>query len=464
MNTNQEAHNVHPHARAHQAQAEVGLIDYWRALNSQRFLIVVVTLAVLALVLVAMLLMTPKYRASSTLQIEREALNVVNLENLMPAESPQERDFYETQYELLRSRALARAVIRHAQLDKEPFFRDRVEQALEGLPEKPDPARRRDAVERALTGAVLEGLVIEPVRNSRLVRINYDSPEPALAAKIANAYAQVFIDTNQERRLAASALATRYLAERLQQLRAKVEDSEKNLVGYSGQERIVSVGEDQPSLPAQNLTELNARLAAAQEARMKAEAEWRQASGGGMGLPQVVSNPLVQTLRAEQAKLKAEQRQKTATFGPEYPEMKRINAQLAEADRQIGGEVGRIRQSLKATYEAASRQERLFTERIEALKGEELDLQGRSIRYNMLKRDMDTNRQLYDALLQRYKEIGVAGNIGSSNISIVDHADVPDGRHSPELAIGLVLGLVFGLLIGIAVALVRYFLKQEPAR
>ncbi len=449
---------------------DIGLLDYWRALNSQRWLIVLITAAVLVLVLAVTLLMTPKFRATSTLQIERDALNVVNVDSLMPVESPQDRDFYETQYELLRSRSLARAVIREARLDQEPAFKPLVEEALAksqaaGKEKGAALDQRQDIAERALTGVVLDGLEIEPVRNSRLVRINYDSPDPVLAAKIANAYARVFITSSQERRLKASTFASNYLSERLEQLRAKVEESERSLVAYSSQEKIVSVGDDKPSLPAQNLTELNAMLATAQDARIKAEAAWRQAgSGDGMGLPQVVGNPLIQTLRSEQIKLAAEYQQKLSTFKPQYPEMQRLQAQLAEVRGQINTEVRRIRESLKGEYEAASRQEELLNQRIAVLKSDELDLQTRSIQYNMLKRDMDTNRQLYDALLQRYKEIGVAGNVGSNNVSIIDGADVPGSQSSPKLALNLALGLIFGVFIGIAVALVRYFLREDPLR
>ncbi|HYG07632.1 MAG TPA: GumC family protein [Stenotrophomonas sp.] len=451
-----------------QVHPELTLRDYWRALLGQRWLIVGITAAIVLVALVVTWMMTPNYRATSTLQIEREALNVVNVENLMPAESPQDRDFYETQYELLQSRSLARQVAREARLAEDPYFRELVEQAGAKFdashPEagKQSP-QRQAAIERALVAALVEGLEIEPIRNSRLVRINFDSPDPRVAAKVANAYARVFIVSNQQRRLQASAFATKYLSERLQQLRDRVEDSERKLVAYSGEEMIVPVGEDKPSLPAQNLTELNALLAAAQSQRIKSETAWRQAShGDGMGLPQVVSSPLIQQLRTEQVRLNAEYQQKLSTFKPDYPEMMRLKAQATEVQQQINREVLNIRQALKAQYEADAQQEQLMNERIASLKGEEIDLQSRSIRYNLLKREADTNRQLYDALLQRYKEIGVAGNVGNNNISIVDGADVPGSPNSPKLPLNLALALVFGLFIGVAVALLR-FLLRDPA-
>ncbi|MFW3176801.1 polysaccharide biosynthesis protein GumC [Xanthomonas phaseoli] len=449
----------------HLELADVGLLDYWRALVSQRWLIIAIALAALLLALAITLLMPEKYRATSTLQIERDSLNVVNVDNLMPVESPQDRDFYQTQYQLLQSRSLARAVIREAKLDKEPAFKDQVDEALEKAAAKnPEAGKSVDSrqaiIERSLTDTLLAGLVVEPILNSRLVYVNYDSPDPVLSAKIANTYAKMFIISTQERRMKASSFATKFLAERLEQLRSKVEDSEKSLVAYSTDQQIVSVGDDKPSLPAQNLTDLNALLASAQDARIKAEAAWRQAaSGDGMSLPQVLSSPLIQSLRSEQVRLTTEYQQKLSTFKPDYPEMQRLKAQIEESRRQINGEVVNVRQSLKATYDASVHQEQLLNERIAGLRNNELDLQGRSIRYNMLKRDVDTNRQLYDALLQRYKEIGVAGNVGANNVTIVDTADVPTSKTSPKLKLNLALGLIFGVFLGLAVALVRYFLR-----
>ncbi|WP_306345341.1 GNVR domain-containing protein, partial [Xanthomonas graminis] len=128
-----------------------------------------------------------------------------------------------------------------------------------------------------------------------------------------------------------------------------------------------------------------------------------------------------------------------------------------------GNEIANIRSALKNDYEAARQQETLLSERISTLKNDELDLQTRSIRYNMLRREADTNRQLYDALLQRYKEIGVAGNVGTNNVSIIDRADVPGKPSSPKILLNLALAFVFGLFSAIAIALIRYFLREANA-
>ena len=442
-----------------------GLAQYWDAVYGQKWLIAAVTLGVMALVLVVTLLMTNKYRATTSLLIEREAIKVVNVEGVIPTESPTDRDFYQTQYELLKSRSLARRVIGETRLAEHPEYKEIAEEALERKPPGKENGTREDIVGRALTGAVLESLEVEPVRASRLVRVHFLSADPELAARVANAYGRVFIAHNLERRVEASTVATGYLSDRLAEIRGRVETSEKQLVEFSQDEQIVSMGDGQLSLPAQNLGELNALLAAAQQNRIRAEATWQQArAGDGMGLPQVVASPLIQTLRVEQAKLASEYQQKLPTFKPGYPEMQRLSSQMNEGKRQIATEVAHIRASLRNDYETAQKQELLLQSAIDQLKRDELDLQNRSIRYNMIKREVDTNRQLYDGLLQRFKEVGVVGDIGANNVTVVDQAEAPGRPYSPRKLLALALAAVFGLFLGVTVALVRYFLRSGSIR
>src|SRR5688572_425706 len=389
----------------------INLLEYWQVLRDRQWVVAGVAAAVFVLALVATLLATPIFRASSTLQIERDTMKIMDVEGLTPAESPMDRDFYQTQYELLRSRSLARRVVQDLRLTEHPRFAETmadIDAALEAG--KGNDTTRKETRERALVEPVLEALTIEPVRNSRLVRVNFDSPDPDLAARVSNAWSDAFIAGNLERRFDASSYARKYLEERLSQLKAKLEDSETALVDFATQEQIVSVGEDKPSLSAQNLGELNAALAVAQAARIRAEAAWGQAQAGdGLGLPQVVASPLVQKLRESRSLLAAQYQEQLRTFKADYPDMQRLAGQISETDRQIATEVGHIRSAVRSEYDAARQQEALLESRMGGLKGDVLDLQGRSIRYNILRREAETNRQLYDGLLQRYKEIGVVG-------------------------------------------------------
>ena len=466
MNSAEIQHGTHQQVAAEPERDddEINLLEYWQILRDRKWLIAAVAGAIFVLALVVTLLMTPIFRASATLQIERDTIKVVDVGGLTPSESPMDRDFYQTQYELLQSRSLARRVIQDLKLTQNAQFEDTVEAVDESLADKPKGAAgsRQQAEELALVQPVLDALTIEPVRNSRLVKVNFDSPDPALAARVANAWTAAFIASNLERRFDASSYARKYLEERLAQLKGRLEDSEKALVQFATDEQIVSVGEDQPSLSAQNLSELNASLAQAQDARIRAEAAWTQAaSGEGLGLPQVVANQLIQRLREQRTQVAAEYQQQLRTFKPDYPNMRRLQGQLDEIDRQVDAEIAHIRASIKAEYDAARAQETMLTARIGGLKGDVLDLQGRSIQYNILKREADTNRELYDALLQRYKEIGVAGSVGTNNISVVDQANVPNRRHSPRLPLNLAVGLLLGLFAGVLVAFLLHHLDRS---
>ncbi|HEY5805586.1 MAG TPA: polysaccharide biosynthesis tyrosine autokinase [Lysobacter sp.] len=445
---------------------EINLLQYWGILRERQWWVIGIAAAVVFLTLVLTLLATPVYRAGSTLQIERDTMKIVEFEGLQPTESPMDRDFYQTQYELLKSRSLARRIVQDLRLTTDKHYQEEMAQVDEDIADKADgqavkASVRQQAREAALVESVLESLSIDPVRNSRLVRVNFDSPDPGLAARVANAYAEGFIASNLERRFDASSYARKFLEERLAQLKGKLEDSEKELVAFSESARIVSVGDDKPSLDAQNLSDLNAALAIAQGTRIKAEAMWAQASAGnGMGLPQVVANLLIQKLREQRSTLMAEYQNNLGTYKPDYPNMVQLRNQIDEANRQINTEVGNIRDAIRAEYQAALAQETLLRDRITGLKGDVLDLQSRSIKYNILRREAETNRELYDGLLQRYKEIGVAGGVGANNISVIDRAIVPERAHSPRALLNLAAGLAFGLGLGVLMAFLVHHLDS----
>ena len=433
------------------------VLDYWQVLRDRRWVVLGVLGVVVACALAITLLTTPVYRALATIKIERDTIKVVQSEGITPADSAFDRDFYLTQYELMRSRSLALHVIQDLSLIDHPYFRGK----LASAPGKEDLAARR-VREKALVGPLLGALTIEPLRNSQLVRINFDSTEPELAARIANAYADAFIASNIEGRFQASSYAKKYLEERLAELKGRLEDTEKELVVFAGEEQIISLGKDEPPLAAQNLSELNGSLARAQDERIKAEADARQAKvGSGLGLPQVVENSLIQGLRQSRAMLSGQYQEKLRLYKADYPEMQQLQGQIQEIDRQIAAEVANIRTSLDLRYQSASERESLLSRRMDVLKKDVLDLERRSIQYNILKRDAATNQQLYDALLQRYKEIGVAGGIGANNISVVDRAEVPTGPYKPSLTKNLALALLLGSLLGIAAAFGLYVLDRR---
>jgi succinoglycan biosynthesis transport protein ExoP len=443
---------------------EIDLLSYWRILVKRRWTVFAALGIVLASTLVGTLLMTPIYRATTSLQIERDTIKVVEVEGVTPVEGSGGNDFYQTQYELLKSRALAQRVAGQLDLAQGDLL-DRISPkspwaALTSVFSRgsgeavADSEAAVDARENAATRAILQGLKIEPVRNSRLVRVHFDSPDPAFSQRAVNALAEAFIASNLERRFDSSAYAKTYLEDRLEELKLKLEQSERQLVAFAQKEQIVGTGDSNGNLSEQNLGSVNAALATVRQERIKAESRWRQAqaSRGLVLLGDMGENSIIKSLQEQRGKLMADYQDKLRLYKPAYPLMQQLKGQIDEIEKQIGSEVASIKTAIHAEFLAAQEQERLLEEQMALLKTDVLDLQSRSIQYNIFKREVDTNRQLYDGLLQRYKEIGVAAGVSNNNISVVDQAQ-PGFKYKPSLVRNLALGLLVGLMLGVLLAL-----------
>ena len=422
----------------------------------------------------------PVYRASTTIQIERFTARVLDFKEVSPGESndywSDGSDFYATNYELLKSRTLAERAVEDIGLRKhpssaslaanpaaEPAAPSAAASPLENLvhwlrrgpaPVPVDPAARSD---QALVGAFQASLTVEPVRKSRLVRLHFDSTDPFFAAKAANTLAQSFININLERRFEASSYAKTFLEEKLVQTKAKLEDSERELVKFSRDSEIINIDEKQNIFSA-NLAEYNAAVSKAEQERIRAEVLHKQAQDNPETLAVVKDSQSMIQLKAQKARLESEYQDNLKVYKPAFPKMLQTKSQIEEIDRHIAAEVETVRQSIRSTYRAARSQEAALKEKLADAKQQLLALQGRNIRYSILKREVDTNRTLYDGLLQRLKEVGVAGGVGANNISVVDKAQVPLAPFKPNLAKNLTMGLAIGLLVGLMVAwLLEYF-------
>lgn len=421
----------------------------------------------LVLGLLATFLTTPIYRASATLQINREVAKVVDFDGSQP-EATGDVEFYQTQYELLKSRSLADRVVAKLALHDDAsfqgadapspwvklkgmfFFGGMSESASADVAE-----RQREAASR-----VLAALNVEPVRSSSIVKLSFDSPDPTVAAGITNAIVDNFIAENLDRRYQSTAYARQFLEERLQQLKVKLAESEKELVTYAEKQQIISTGGEQ-SLTTTNLATANDALSQATNERLKKEQLWQQIQvTDGLALPQIMQSKAIETMRAKQVELAAEYEDKLSFFKPAFPEMKQIKAQIDELNRQIAAEVALIKESAKAEYETALNEERSLIALVDELKAEVTEFRNRNIQYNILQREVDTNRSLYDGLLQRYKEVGIAGGVGTNNISVVDRAQVPTSPYSPSLPVNLMVALTLGLMLGGAAAFAKEHLDD----
>jgi polysaccharide biosynthesis transport protein len=447
------------------------LAQLWQIVVKHRLLIGSVLLVCLAAGAALTLLARPIYTAAVTVQIDREAAKVVDVQDVIPQEAMGAEEFYQTQYGLLRSRSLAEKVVDNLSLDKSP-------QALAALDlEAPAPsdglspaAAQREAREDMIK-ELQDNLKVSPVRGSRLVNISFSSGDPAFSAKVANGFADNFIASSLERRYESSAYARQFLEKRIAQVKTKLEETERQLVAYAADQQIITVqDETSPNSPGQSLdaaslSALNASLSMAKSERIKAEGRWHQAqANGGMGLPEVLQSPTVQQLSQARAMKQAEYQEKLRIYKPDYPAMVQLKTQIDETDRLIKAEAAVIRESVRSQYLSALNAERALSGQVSGLKGTVLDLRERSIQYNILQREVDTNRTLYDGLLQRYKEIGVAGGATNNNVSIVDRAQSPKVPSEPQPVRNMALAAIAGLGLGLMLALLIETLDQAVRR
>jgi polysaccharide biosynthesis transport protein len=433
-------------------EAGLDLFQYWRILNKRRWLIISTIASLVALGTVASLMQTPLYTATVRLQIDRNVAKIVEQGNVTPVEGT-DFEFLRTQYELLQSRTMAERVASALKLGNDADFLKPREFSIVGavmgvLQSSPRPAGEKNdnsALERAAAGLVLANRTVRPVSGSRLVDVTYSDPVGSRAQRIAMAYADAFIASNLDKRFQANAYAKTFLEDQIQQAKLRLEESEKAMLEFAQQEQIVVVTE-KSSIAENNLAGANVALANLVSERIKNEQLWRQIeAANAINVPQLLSNSVIENLRGKRQALVIEYQEKLETFKPSFPAMVQINNKIKEIDRQLATEVRTIRNSFKAAYESSLSQEKEMSARIEALRTEVLDLQKRSIQYNILKREVDINRDLHAGLLQRFKEVDVAGGVGANNVFVVDKAVIPSAPSSPNLPRALLLSFALGL-------------------
>ncbi|KQM87975.1 exopolysaccharide biosynthesis protein [Sphingomonas sp. Leaf22] len=437
--------------------------QYLRIALRWRYVILGAVAACVLLGLIVTLLMTPKYTASATVEISREASQVTNFQGVERETSVADQEFYQTQYGLLQARSLSERVATQLRLIDDPKFYERFGVSSEvpafQLVNGRYPAAGR-AIRQRVAGQVLrDHLNISPTRLSRLVDIRFTSPDAEFSARVVNAWSEAFIQTNLERKIQATSYGRNLLQRQLAQQKERLDESQRQLVAYASQQRIINLPAQQNgdgstaerSIVADDLASLNAALSQATAERIATEARYREIGRAGSS-SEALRNQAINALRQRRAELAAEYQRLLTQFEPEYPTALAIQSQINQLDRSIAGEERRVSGSLEGDYRSAVERERGLQARVEQLKGNYLDLRRRSIQYNIFQQEVDTNRALYEGLLQRFKEIGVAGGVGVNNIAIVDQAEVPQKPSSPRLLINLAIALLAGLGLGAALA------------
>ena len=451
-----------------EADEGIDLREYWRVLRKHLWLITLFFFGTVLATALVVLTTARIYTAESTLLIERKGPQVLDIQQaLSESLASDEYDYYRTQYEILKSRALAAQVIREQGLEKNSLFTGEGREAglVAGLwmqiqagvaqvfPSPPQsPGTNPLGVDPHLINAYLAMLDIRPVQRTRLVKVAFSTPDPALSARVVNAHAQAYVQQGLTLRTHANEAAVRFLEEKLVELKERVEKSEVALNRYRRDQGIISL-DDKENIVVERLADLNKRLTEAEAERITLEAQVRLIRQRDYdSLPAVINSTLIQTLKEQLAHLQGDYAHLSTQFKPGYTPLAQLQAQVTETRLRLQQETQKMVAGIESAYLAAEAKEKELRVKMEEQKAATLSLKDASVEYAILAREADTNRQLYDSVLQRMKEMGVAAELHASNVSVIDAAEPPLAPSKPKRALSLILSALVGVMGGVCLA------------
>jgi len=444
-----------PRATDSQRETPVDLLAYWRVLRKRRWTVLTLFSVVWLLVLIGTLKMRPVFEARGLIEIEKENPNFLTVKELFELETVSDA-YLETQYKVHRSDALARRVIQQLRLDRVPEFNPNASSAgTVSAASVPDSAPGPEALEATLA-SYHRRLTIAPVKRSRLVEISFQSHDPELAAAVVNALADNYIDQSLEVRWQATQKASEWLGQQLDGLKVKLERSEEELQRYARENGLLflETSEGQPEhILDERLRQLQEELTRAQAERFERESRYRLVEAGHFSALPGGESKVIEDLLVRLADLRRERAELATLFTGEYPRVRQLDNQIGELEQLLAAERARMAERVGNEYRAALAREQMLVRAFAEQQQRRNQVAERSVQYNILKREVETNRQLYEALLQRLKEAGVSSGIKSSNIRVVDRATPPRRPAKPNLLLNLLLGTAFGLGLGIGAAL-----------
>src|SRR6266403_365731 len=440
---------------------------YARILRKRLPTVLIVFFILFSIALFATLKQKPVYRAQVLLEIQKENPDIPTIQELYELDSVSDA-YLRSQYTILRSESLARSVIDQLGLDTLGEFNapewwswsrgeKRNVQASQVL--ATGPARADREVYQRVLQRFEERLKIDPVNRSRLVSIQFDSHDAGLAARVANSLAENYVDQNLQARWTATQKAADWLSQQLSGVKARLEKSEEHLQNYARRNDLVFLETDkEPSRNVENdqVQQLQEELTKAEAQRYEKEALYRVVEAGDYAsLPGEFESKVIQDLTERLAELKREYARLSTTFNADYPRVKEIQSQIDEIavaiQEQRKDAAGRITNE----YLAAVRRENLVREALHQEQKQMSQVAARAVQYNILKREVDTNKQLYEGLLQRLKEASVSASLRASNIRIVDSAEPPTNPVKPKIPLNLGVAAILGLGLGFCAAFLQ---------
>lgn len=455
------------------------LLEWLRLLQrGWRFLVGGAALAVLATG-IYVFSKTPLYTAESKILIERQAPQVLDVQQIVAdGLSGDEANYYRTQQEILESRSLAVAVIRQLDLGHDPTFAGNADspgpvgrmatwlrERLGSLFRSPTPeagaGAEVDGIRAPLVDKYRRSLSVAPITRTRLAQIRFTSPDPRLASEVVNAHVQAYVQQGLRLRSEAGEDARAFLETKLAELRTRLEESEISLNAYRREKGILSL-DDKENIVVDRLSDLNGLVSAAEAKRIGLEAEVKLIRSRDFdSLPAVAGSSLIQALKSQLGEVERKYVELAARFKPAYPAVQEAQAELQGMRGRLDAEIRKVVAATESAYLAAVEQEEQLRARMEDQKAEVLALKDAAVQYAVLKRESDANRELYESVLQRMKEIGVAAAVRASNVSVIDPATPPRFPSAPRKGRALLIALLAGTLLGAGVVFARSSLDSS---
>ncbi|NWF98329.1 MAG: polysaccharide biosynthesis tyrosine autokinase [Nitrospirae bacterium] len=456
-----------------QNEEEVHLRDYLHVVLRRKWIVITFFIAVVTTVVIGTFIKKPVYKSTITIKIDKENPNILSFKDVVNLEKIED-DYYQTQYKVLKSRNLAKRVVHSLNLFSYPEFssfdENKKQNTESNLLDKQNSSLEDDKVSPELIDSFINRIEVSPVQKSRLVNVSFQSNDPYLAAKVSNAIGDAFIELNIESKFQATNQAKTWLEKQLDEMKAKVEQAEEKLNEYAAKNGIIFLDKtedskgkatDNQNIITKRLSELSSELTTATAERISKEALCREMHSGEQESSSVVmNNPLMLELKKNYVSLDAEYNQMLKIYKPDYPKMIRLQEQINQIKKKMDIETKRIISSVKKDYEVAVKRENQLKAALNSLKNEALSLNERAIQYQILKREADTNKELYNGLLQRLKETGVSASLTASNIQILDRAEIPKKPYKPNWPLNIMLSLVVGIFGGIGLAFFTEYLDD----
>jgi len=462
-------------------EEQINLRDYLYVIQKRRWTVITVFAVIVITVAILTFTATPIYEATARLIIDKENPNVVSIQEVMSVDASGS-DYYQTQYKIIESRTVAREVIRRLNLDKsEEFFPKPKDDLISNLKRSIQEtiAFWKDSITSLLrTGdesipKTLEGfepdsplvsdfikrIKVSPIRNSRLVDVRFEGKDSVLAATIINTLADVYISQNLETKLRAVQDAVKWLHNRIQEERKKVEKAEQALLRYKEKHSIVTdFSSDVENITAQKLAHLNTQVVEAESNRVEAETRYKQAmvltGTPDMldSIPEVLNNELIRQIKSMEIDLFKRMSELSKKYGQKHPQMVAIESELNTLQKRRTQEVSRVINSLKNEYKVALAKENSLKAALAKQKKESLELNQKAIQYGVLRRESESARYMYELLIKRFKETSLTEDMKTGNIRIVDRAEAPEYPIKPKKKLNILLAIIVSLLTGTGLA------------